>query len=912
MITSSSETCRNVATYCYMCVNGPDLLNVEVDGGIATRVKPNFAVKGLHPADGKICVKAYGLIQKQYNPARILKPMKRTNPRKGRDEDPQWVEISWDEALDLVAGRLKKIQASGPIGQDGNPKVAFTLGGGGTPINYLGTFPAFLAAWGPVDMSLGSGATVTCYHSEHVYGELWHRGFIVAPDTPRCNYVVAFGSNGDASGGVTSVRRHADARARGLRRIQIEPHLSITGASAAEWIPIKPKGDPAFLYAMLYVLLHEHDVSALDTVFLAQHTAAPYLIGPHGFYLRDPESEKPLLWDERRCCAVPFDTPGAQPALTGQYQVTGIETGADGERWEHVETASKTAHQHLYEHVASNTPEWAQANCDVPAATIRRVANEFLDQAQIGETVEIDGRELPLRPVAILLGRGVNNGWGSYECLWARTVLQTLVGALEVPGGLLGSTVIISGEEHDRVGSVRPGPDGFMDYPFNPTDKEHWVAKPEVRHGHSTLVPIAGNTLYSEVFGATTLAWMRLQGRVAESWPKPEPPEMMFIYRCNPAISFWDLARIEQTLATFPFMVAFAYTLDETNHYADLLLPEATDLESTQLIRLGGTHYFEQFWESQGWVLRQPVVEPQGDVRDITWITSELARRTGLIEPYNNMINAGVMGVPLRTEKWDFALQPDTAHSVDDTWDAICRATSAEATGGGASDGLDWYKEHGFRTRPSSALNWYLFPKMVDMGLRFELPYQERIHRIGIELGRRLHEQDIHWWDEQLQEYQAQPTCQDFAGYWEQTLAKHFKVNVEDYPFWLLTSTSMQYSLGSNVGIPLMKEAAGNVKGHDGVVINRERAKALAIAEGDLVEVASPAGSTRARAVLRDGIRPDVLLMSGQFGHWKTPYAKEFGVPTMNELVPMIPGLMISGTGSGADLVKVTIRPVKG
>ncbi len=46
-------------------------------------------------------------------------------------------------------------------------------------------------------------------------------------------------------------------------------------------------------------------------------------------------------------------------------------------------------------------------------------------------------------------------------------------------------------------------------------------------------------------------------------------------------------------LADMPFMVAFAYTLDESNYMADILLPDATDLESTQLIRMGGTKFVE-------------------------------------------------------------------------------------------------------------------------------------------------------------------------------------------------------------------------------------------------------------------------------------------------------------------------------
>jgi phenylacetyl-CoA:acceptor oxidoreductase len=57
----------------------------------------------VHPGGGKVCVKAFGLIQKTYNPNRVLTPMKRSNPKKGRDEDPGFVPITWDEAFDLIA-----------------------------------------------------------------------------------------------------------------------------------------------------------------------------------------------------------------------------------------------------------------------------------------------------------------------------------------------------------------------------------------------------------------------------------------------------------------------------------------------------------------------------------------------------------------------------------------------------------------------------------------------------------------------------------------------------------------------------------------------------------------------------------------------------------------------------------------
>ena len=74
-MTAQAAT-RKVPTYCYQCVAGPDLLTVKVQGGVATEVEPNFCAAAVHPGGGKVCVKAYGLIQKTYNPNRVLTPMK--------------------------------------------------------------------------------------------------------------------------------------------------------------------------------------------------------------------------------------------------------------------------------------------------------------------------------------------------------------------------------------------------------------------------------------------------------------------------------------------------------------------------------------------------------------------------------------------------------------------------------------------------------------------------------------------------------------------------------------------------------------------------------------------------------------------------------------------------------------------
>ncbi|MGA8990467.1 MAG: molybdopterin-dependent oxidoreductase [Rhodoplanes sp.] len=901
---------KSVPTYCYNCVAGPDPMVVTVENGIATSIGPNHAAADVHPGLGRPCVKAYGLVQKTYNPHRVLYPMKRTNPKKGRDEDPGFVRISWDEAFEAIVGRLKDIRERGLIDEAGLPRVAATFGNGGTPRSYMGTFPAFLAAWGPIDFSFGSGQGVKCTHSEHLYGEYWHRAFTVSADTPLTRLIVSFGANVEVSGGVCAVRRHADARIRGIKRIHIEPHLSPTGACSAEWVPIKPKTDAAFMLAMIHVLLHELPRKALDLAFLRDRTSSPYLVGPDGYYLRDPASGKPLIFGEASGRTVAFDTAGAVPALEGRYRVAEAVTHLpDGEVGVQRDAEAVPAFVALTEAMRSYTPEWASAVCDVAAATIRRVAHEYVDNACIGETIEIDGQMLPFRPVAVTLGKTVNNGWGAFECCWSRTVLATLVGALEVPGGTLGTTVRLNRGQENRLLSVVPGDDGFMTSSLNPTDRKNWMAKPSGRNAHRTLVPIVGNTAWSQALGPAHLSWMFMKD-APPCWPKPGVPELWFAYRTNPSISFWHADRLSATMAQMPFIVAFAYTLDETNHMADILLPDATDLESTQVIPIGGTKFIEQFWEHKGIVVRQAAVEPQGEARDFTAIATELVQRLGLLERYNAAINRGMFGGPHKTEKWDFSLAVDQAHDVDTIWDAICKASTAELTDGEDIKDLAWLKEHGLFVVPFKRTDWYLYPSFVAQGLRFELPYQERLMRTGEELRRRLHEHGVHWWDDQLSEYQPLPAWHDVPSRWTRAV-ESMGGDPADYPLWAITTKTMTYSAGNNSGIPLMYEVGKNLRGLGNVIINANTGKRLGIASGDWVEVRSLIGATRGRAELVQGCHPDTVVIPGQNDHWKTPFAKDLNFPSLNTLVPMSLELT-DATGSGADLVRVSVRKVDG
>ncbi len=887
-------------------MNGPDICKVIVEDGVAVGIEPDYELESKHPGRGRICANAFGLIEKTYNPARIKSPMKRTNPKKGLNEEPKWQKISWDEAFALIEQRLKSIIQRGLLDENGHPRLAVTLGEGGTPDAYYGTFNAFLQAWGPVDFSFGTGEGVKCYHTEHLFCEFWHRAFIVAADTPKTKLLLSFGHNDNVTSGVQAIFRHAEARERGMRRVQIEPHLSITGAKANEWIPIRPKTDAAFMFGMIHTILFELDWTKLcDIKFLRATTNSPYLIGPHGFYLRDLQTRKPLILDLVDGVAKPYDDKTLrEPALAGTFDVEGIEIGADGEEWKYTKVACKPSFEHLLEFFRPYTPEWAGKICDVDPKTIRRLAADFASFADVGSTTEIEGITLPFRPISILLGKTVTNGWGAYQAVWARIVIQSLFGALEVPGSIMGVNTRLNRPMSDRIESVAIGEDGFMKQYLNPTSKEGWEASPHVRNAYKTLVPLVLDSSWSQALGPSTLPYLFME-EVPEGWRGIAPPDVWVVFRANPLISLWDPKPVANALSKFPFTVCFAYVEDETNWFADLVLPESTDLESVQLTRAGGTSYQEQFWNHIGVALRQQVIRPVHDTMDMTDISTEIASRAGILEQYNKAINKGALGFRLKSPSYDLSLETDRKYVAEEIWNRGCRAASLFLSNGREERDLDWFKEHGVFLVPFSRINWYLHPIMIAKKLRYELPYQERLYRVGKELERRLHESGVKWWDKQLAEYQALPKWENFPGIWED-VPSHFGEDPKKYPFWLLTTKSMQYVHGANASNPMLGDAAGFIMGHRAVMMNSDVGKKLGLRTNDRVWIESPIGKVKARILLREGVRPDVLVALGQFGHWITPVAKEIGMPGMNRLVPITLDTT-DGTGSGSDLVRVRV-----
>jgi len=65
---------------------------------------------------GHICAEGKARFFDLYHPNRVLRPLRRSNPEKGIGVDPRWQEISWDEALTIIADKLLQVRKENPRG----------------------------------------------------------------------------------------------------------------------------------------------------------------------------------------------------------------------------------------------------------------------------------------------------------------------------------------------------------------------------------------------------------------------------------------------------------------------------------------------------------------------------------------------------------------------------------------------------------------------------------------------------------------------------------------------------------------------------------------------------------------------------------------------------------------------------
>ncbi|MDP6173862.1 MAG: molybdopterin-dependent oxidoreductase, partial [Rhodospirillales bacterium] len=398
---------------CNLCYGTCSILAHRVDG-VAIKIEgnPKSTVGG-----GRLCGKGVSGLLTHYDPNRLTKPLRRTNPEKGIGIDPKWEEISWDEALDVTAQHLKRIREDDPR------KLVIQRT---TTIYTMGlSFGAFAPAFGTPNVSEGGGG-IHCGNGAHQVSGITHASWGILPDFQHCNYAIYFGaSKGHGAGhaSCSNMAQAADARRRGMKLKVIDPMCNFAAAKASEWVPIRVGTDAALALSICNVMVNE--LGTIDEPYLKAKTNGPYLIGPDKRYVRDPENNEPMVWDEAAGQAKAYNVAdSADMALRGEYDVAGVKC--------------RPSFDLLAEHFKNFSPEKAEEITTVPAENIRRLAKEFVEEARIGSTIDIDGVTLPYRPAAAIAFRGVQGHRNSTYNFLAVDLINQITGACDVVGSCHG------------------------------------------------------------------------------------------------------------------------------------------------------------------------------------------------------------------------------------------------------------------------------------------------------------------------------------------------------------------------------------------------------------------------------------------------------------------------------------------
>lgn len=193
---------------------------------------------------GRLCPRGTGGIGMYYDEDRLKKPLIRV---KGADADT-FREATWEEALDLVASKMKEVaQKYGP-----ESFALFKHGGPGVHFEHLmsaygsdtSAEPAFAQCRGPRD--IGWKAT---------YG-----GWAGSPeptDIRDTKCLVLIGSHIGENMHNSQVQEMSDAIDRGATIITVDPRFSTAASKSKYWLPIKPATDNALLLAWIHVVINE-------------------------------------------------------------------------------------------------------------------------------------------------------------------------------------------------------------------------------------------------------------------------------------------------------------------------------------------------------------------------------------------------------------------------------------------------------------------------------------------------------------------------------------------------------------------------------------------------------------------------------------------------------------------------------
>ncbi|MFW6325651.1 MAG: molybdopterin-dependent oxidoreductase [Desulfovermiculus sp.] len=821
-----------VNTTCGACYCGCGI-RVRRVNGVPVKIEgiPESTMGGTNAG---VCGKGAAGIMYYHDPNRITKPLRRTNPEKGIGVDPQWKEITWEEALEEISSRMKKIMADDPN------KILFTnqtMRASDGPHNH----PYFYAkAFGIEDNGcfIIGGGSLHCGNAAHMLGGLVHGAWSVAPDWRYTKYVIKWGSSkgtGSGHSAMTNARLRADAVRRGIKEVVFDPMCNFAGGKATDWIPILPGTDSAVALAMCNHIFNTMGV--YDELYIKAKTNFPYLIREDGTFVRDEETEKPLVYDLNDQKIKVFDDESIADqdfALEGEYEYNGEKV------WPCFTT--------LGPHLKQYTAKWAEKVSTVPAETIIRIAEEWVENACIGSTITIDGKTFPYRPVATVTFRGSQGHYNGVHQVAAIDLLNQLVGSEDVPGGTMGWPAIrrkYPGGQYERF--PRVGPDGVL-IPAVFYSHDPWPP-------HDPKVPCK-NAGCIDFWPHSTLSHVPYVKEREEIWEKlgmKARPEMVFGLAVNFIISQSDW-QAAVDLFKDCFVVQMDIWVNETDQaVGDIILPDVSWLEKDCWSSEIDAFFFSGSPSYEDWYvhMQKPVAEPIGESRFFMDVYLDVANRVGVLDNFNELLN-NYYGI----EDEELKIKPGEYLNWKQIGDRILRWVYGPDK--------EKVEKQGFATwhKPIEDVYWrWYIPSRCPVYMEFMIHDRRKIEKIcnetGLELDLTQHTPLASWFT---------PTS--------------YRELDDEYDLLAFSYRDVLHTNNTTFQNPYIDEASARCPYTFTITINTDLAAKKGLKDGDVIWIENRYGAREKGVVkLMEGQNHLVVGIAGQGGLWadKRPIAKGKG-----------------------------------
>ncbi|MBW2176083.1 MAG: molybdopterin-dependent oxidoreductase [Deltaproteobacteria bacterium] len=223
----------------------------------------------------RTCLRCRAFRQYVHHPDRLMHPLKRV----GEKGQGKFERISWDEALDTLAGKLKSVKEkygnAGIFLATGGGYLAGLHNGGLAATRLLNQFGGFTTHYGNISSEGAVWASLTQYGSVMVGNS--------REDLLNSKLIILWGWDPARMISGTNTMHHLiKAKENGARVIAIDPRYHDTAATVAdEWIPIYPSTDTAMMVAMAQVMIKEelHDQAFLDKYTVGFDKFRAYVTG---------------------------------------------------------------------------------------------------------------------------------------------------------------------------------------------------------------------------------------------------------------------------------------------------------------------------------------------------------------------------------------------------------------------------------------------------------------------------------------------------------------------------------------------------------------------------------------------------------------------------------------------------------